>query len=83
MKKTQAQKLRRVYGENVKARRLELGLTQQELADRVKISQPYVAKIEAGLVWPYAKTFSRIADTLNTQPSALLKENPKNSPNRP
>ncbi len=77
MKALDPLQLRKLYGENVKALRLELGLTQQELADRLKISQPYVAKIEAGLAWPYALTFSRIADVLGVIPSVLLHDSTK------
>jgi len=68
----QPEKLRKLYGENVKVRRKELGLTQQALADRLDVTQAYVAGIEAGKSWPYAGTFAKMAEALNTSPSALL-----------
>lgn len=40
------------YGEIIKARREELGLTQNDLARELKIKVSYVKKIEAGIIPP-------------------------------
>ena len=39
----------------------EAGLTQQELADRMKTSQAYVARLESGREKPSTRTLSRFA----------------------
>ena len=39
----------------------EAGLTQQELADRMKTSQAYVARLESGKEKPSTRTLSRFA----------------------
>jgi predicted transcriptional regulator len=51
--------------DELRARRLELGLTQQEVATRAGISQPLVARIESGDVDPRASTLRRVIDVLN------------------
>ncbi|MEE8168151.1 MAG: CBS domain-containing protein [Candidatus Hydrothermarchaeales archaeon] len=44
--------------------RLKLGLTQTELAKRAKISQPLIARIEAGNVDPRTSTLKKILNVL-------------------
>ncbi len=38
----------RLVGDHIRSSRRELGLTQAELARRLNVSPPYVAKVEAG-----------------------------------
>lgn len=52
-------------GEDLRARRLELGLTQQAIAQRAGISQPLVARIENGDVDPRISTLRRVVEVLN------------------
>jgi HTH-type transcriptional regulator / antitoxin HipB len=72
MENMQAEEIRKLFGSNVRSRRRELGLTQQELADRLKVSQPYVASIEGGDKSPSIEVFAAMAEALQTTPSALL-----------
>ena len=49
----------------LRRRRLELGLTQRELAEAAGVSQPLVARIETGSVDPRVSTLTKIVDVLN------------------
>ncbi|WP_435358385.1 CBS domain-containing protein [Haloarchaeobius sp. DFWS5] len=50
---------------DLKERRIELDLTQSELADAADVSQPLIARIEGGDVDPRLSTLGRIVDALN------------------
>ncbi|MHC1625246.1 MAG: CBS domain-containing protein [Methermicoccaceae archaeon] len=52
--------------EDVRQKRIELGLTQSELASRAGVSQPLIARIESGDVDPRLSTLRRIVDALNS-----------------
>ena len=47
--------------------RIEAGLTQQELAERIGKSQPYVSKLESGEANPTLATIGRILACLGKQ----------------
>ena len=51
-------------GNNIKTRRNELGLSQQELADKVNLSLNFIGKIEVAFSKPSLNTVIRIADAL-------------------
>ncbi len=50
----------------LRKRRLELGMTQREVAERAGISQPLVARIETGGVDPRVSTLTKIVEVLNS-----------------
>lgn len=52
-------------GRELREKRIELGLTQKEVAERAGISQPLVARIEKGGVDPRLSTLSRLVEVLN------------------
>lgn len=56
----------------VKERRLELGLTQKEAADRVGWSQSTWANMENGRNDPSTSTISQVASALQIEPEELL-----------
>ncbi len=58
-------------GKNIKKRRKELGLTQQELADRLNMSLNFVGKIEVAFSKPSLDTLIEIAQALDTTVSKL------------
>jgi len=68
----QSQELRHVLGANVKRRRLELRLTQQQLAKKLKVSQPYLSDVENGKCSPMLETLAEFSDALEVPPSYLL-----------
>ena len=54
-----------VFGYKVKRRRLELDLSQSELAKRIGIDQSDLSKVEKGLANPTYKMMKRIAKALD------------------
>lgn len=57
----------------VRVKRMELGLSQEELAEAVGMSQGWVAKIEAGDIhYPRKKTLERMAFVLRVSFADLL-----------
>ena len=53
-----------VYAEAIKARRSEIGMTLQELADICKMPQSAIARIESGDFSPSLSTFLAICEAL-------------------
>ena len=60
-------------GRNIKARRTVLGLTQQQLADKMDISLNSMGKIEVAFSKPSLDTLIEFADALETTVSDLTK----------
>ena len=60
-------------GQNIKQRRKELGLTQQQLADKMNISLNFMGKIELAFSKPSLDTLIEIAKALDTSVSNLTK----------
>ena len=58
-------------GRAVAARRGELGLTQQELADDAGVDIKTVYNLESGARWPIAKNRAALAVALHWEPNAL------------
>lgn len=52
-------------GAEVKARRTELGLTQEDLAGRMQIDRPYVTHIEGGRKQPTVSVLYALAGALD------------------
>jgi ribosome-binding protein aMBF1 (putative translation factor) len=52
------------FGIRIRCERERLGLTQAGLADRMKTTQPVVARLEAGGVTPSLETLRKAADAL-------------------
>ena len=67
------EKFYRKLGENIKCRRLQLGLTQQELADKINKTLNFVGKIEVAFSRPSLNTLIDIAKALRTNVSDLSK----------
>lgn len=61
-----------IFGERVKARRLELGLSQMEFAMQIGISRPGLSIIEAGRGNPKLKTIEAMAANMGVSPAELL-----------
>ena len=52
------------FGELVRQMRLQVGLSQQQLADRLGTTQSAVARLEAGAARPRLETVEKVAETL-------------------
>jgi DNA-binding XRE family transcriptional regulator len=55
-----------VIGNRIAEHRQKRGITQQQLADAIKIGRPALSNIENGKFQPSAKTMRVISDTLQT-----------------
>ena len=62
----------RVLAENVRKYRRILGLTQDELAKRLGVSQPRITEIERGKGNVSMTTLDNLADCLEVPPATLL-----------
>ena len=60
-------------GKNIKTRRKALGLTQQQLADKMNISLNFMGKIEVAFSKPSLDTLIEFSKNLNTTVSDLTK----------
>lgn len=63
----------RNLGSKIKKRRKEIGLTQQQLADKVNISLNFMGKIEVAFSKPSLDTLIDLAEALDTTVSELTK----------
>ena len=59
---------------NLRARRIEAGLTQVDLAKRLGVSQPSVAQLETGEYVPSLDIVDRVAKALRVPPETLLSQ---------
>ncbi|WP_033012827.1 helix-turn-helix transcriptional regulator [Geobacillus kaustophilus] len=50
----------------IKTRRKQLNMSQQELADRIGVPKSTIGRIEAGLTSPRVETLFKISQVLNT-----------------
>ncbi len=66
--------IRDLLARNVRRRRTELGLSQEDLADAASIDRTYVSGIERGVRNPTVVLLERLAHALHMQVSELLTE---------
>ncbi len=52
------------FGQRVRERRLEVGMTQQDLAERLHTSQSAIARLEAGGTQPRLQTILALSEAL-------------------
>lgn len=60
------------FGQRLRARRTELGLSQMALADQVGLHFTYVSSVERGERNISLENIVRLADTLGTDPGQLI-----------
>ena len=68
----QPDELKQVFRENLKSRRLQLGMTQVELAEKLGVAQAYISDLESGRKRPLVDTLAPLADALRTTPARLI-----------
>lgn len=66
-------KLPKVIGKKIKKIRKNVGLTQEELAEKVRISRAYMGYIEQGRNAPSLEVLEKIAKALKVNAGDLLK----------
>lgn len=59
-------------GENIRRKRLEYDLEQQELAGRLNVNKSFICRIEKGQQIPSVKMLNKIADILHCSIDELL-----------
>lgn len=64
--------IKRRFGSMVRARRRQLGISQEELALRIGADQAYVSRVEAGAMNLTLDTVEQIAAALDTDVAALF-----------
>lgn len=62
---------RQKSGECIRARRVELGMSQDDLANLAGISQSHVCRLETGVHVPTHATIQKVAEALKIHPSML------------
>ncbi len=62
----------RLFGKNVQKYRKEAGLTQEQLSEKLKISQKHLSIVETGTQFASAGLIGRIATELNVTPAMLF-----------
>lgn len=62
----------RVFGERLRAERLRLGLSQEDVAHLSEMHVTNVGKLERGMANPSLVTIVRLAGALNVDPGSLL-----------
>ena len=67
-------------GENIRAKRKAIGLSQEGLAKAVGLKRPSLSNIEKGRQNILLHTFCDIAETLGSDANALLPERPAHPP---
>ncbi|MDE2856374.1 MAG: helix-turn-helix transcriptional regulator [Chloroflexota bacterium] len=60
------------FGEVIRKRRRELGLSQEDLGFRSGLHRTYISEIERGLKSPSLRVVFAISEALNTNMSALI-----------
>ena len=74
MPSSNAAGIRRRFGDEVRRRRLSLGLTQEGLAERARLHPTYVGAIERGERNLSLQNIIRLARALRTKPGSLFHE---------
>ncbi len=59
-------------GKAIQVRRAELELKRKDLADKAKLSYPYVSELENGTKEPSARALRQLAEALDLSPTELL-----------
>ena len=60
------------FGHHLKAVRLESGLTQADVANRLGVSKGYISRLESGKARPAEATVRHLAELCETDPDPLL-----------
>lgn len=61
-------------GKTIKLRRVEMDLTQEQLAERCEFDRTFISQIERGIREPSLKHLRNLANALNTLASSLIQD---------
>jgi transcriptional regulator with XRE-family HTH domain len=68
------ERLKSKVGNGLRAKREELGLSQEKLAELAGVDRTYVSILERGLKSPTLETLERICAALGTLPESIIAE---------
>lgn len=71
------EQLQRAFCQNLRQRREEVGMTQQQLARTAGLSYNFVSQVERGVKQPTLGTIAKLAKALEMPPHLLLFEKAK------
>lgn len=71
--KTLEREMVAAFGANVRARRLDLNLSQAELAERINAHVQYVSEIELGKRTPLFRNIAKFAYALRCKPATFFR----------
>ena len=57
------------FGDHLRQTRLESGLTQADVANRLRVSKGYISRLESGKARPAEATVRRLAQICETDPA--------------
>lgn len=66
--------LKKILSANIKARRADLGISQEKLALKAEIDRTYMSEIERHLVNPTLEVLLKVSNALEIQPDELLSQ---------
>lgn len=64
--------IQKLFGSNVQKYRKQAGLTQDELSERIGITQKHLSIIETGTQFASAQVIEKISKELNVSPASLF-----------
>ncbi len=70
--KAETESIPQLFGRNVQKYRKEAGLTQEQLSERLKISQKHLSIVETGTQFASAGLIGKIAEELKVSPAMLF-----------
>ena len=70
----EADSINKQIGSRIRDLRKQIGLTQQELADRTELTKGYISQLENGIVAPSVITLLDLIECLGTNPSEFFRE---------
>jgi len=62
----------KLFGENLQKLRKQSGFTQDQLSEKLEISQKHLSMLETGTQFASASLISKICETLNIEPAELF-----------
>lgn len=72
------EELKEIYAENIKSKRIEKGIKQDKLAEKIGLSEKYISDLETGRRAGSLETLVMLADALEVEPYELLLPSGKN-----
>lgn len=66
------EEFKKIYSENIKAKRIEEGIKQDKLAEKIGLTEKYISDLETGRRAGSLETLLLLANALDVEPYELL-----------